>query len=340
VRVLLVKLSSLGDLIHCLPALTDAKRARPEIRFEWVVEEAFTEIPPLHPTVETVIPAALRRWRGRWRPAWAAGAPQAFVRALRERRYDLILDAQGLIKSAVVARLARGPVAGFDARSAREPLAALGYGRRYRVPRAAHAVTRLRHLFAAALGYPLPEDPPDFGLPPLGRPVAADRPYLIFVHATTWSSKAWPARRWAELTRLATEAGYAVRLPWYAPGERLEAERIVAQAGGGELLPRLGLRELAAELGSAAGTVAVDTGLAHLAAALGTPGVSLYGASDPRLTGAVGREQIRLATDLPCVPCGRRRCTHPEASPGHPPCLDRLPAERVWTALRERLRPL
>jgi len=151
VRVLVVKTSSLGDVLHTLPALTDAVQRRPGIRFDWVVEEAFAEVPAWHTAVDDVIPVALRRWKHRPLQVLRAGEPQAAVRQLRRHKYDLVIDAQGLLKSAVIARFARGPRAGLDRSSAREPVAAHAYHRKYAVPREQHAVQRVRQLFAAAL---------------------------------------------------------------------------------------------------------------------------------------------------------------------------------------------
>ena len=165
-RVLLVKMSSLGDVVHALPAVTDA--AAHGIEFDWVVEEAFATIPAWHPAVRNVLPIAWRRWRSRL--LTERGQLGAFIRDLRNRRYDLILDAQGLIKSAVVTKLARAPArAGFSFTSAREPAAAFACDRRVIVPQGGHAVDRLRTLFAATFGYadPVSADvpsQPDFGL--------------------------------------------------------------------------------------------------------------------------------------------------------------------------------
>ena len=144
-RVLLVKTSSLGDLIHSFPAITDAARALPGIRFDWLVEESFAEVPQWHPAVARVVPVAVRRWRRGWHRAWKSGELRAFRRDLRQQEYDLVLDAQGLLKSALPALLARGPRAGLDRSSAREGLAALFYQRRLPVARGQHAIERVRH---------------------------------------------------------------------------------------------------------------------------------------------------------------------------------------------------
>jgi heptosyltransferase-1 len=333
-RVLVVKTSSLGDVIHTLPALTDAAAACPGLVCDWLVEEPFAEIPAWHPAVERVIPVALRRWRRTPAP----GEIRRFIRQLRQTLYDHVIDAQGLLfKSAPLAALARGPAAGYDFRSVREPLASLCYRRRHRVSRALHAVTRIRRLFALELGYPVPGTFPDYGLrlPAPVRP-ALEQPYLILLHATTWPSKHWPEPYWAELARLALAAGYRVWLPGHTPGERQAAERIAA-SGGGSLLPRCGLTELAGWLDGAAGVVGVDTGLAHLTAALGTPAVTLYGPTRVELTGALGAGQRNLTADFPCAPCQRRVCRFRGPAPVRPACFAQLPPERVWEVLRERM---
>ncbi len=335
-RILLVKTSSLGDLIHSFPAVSDAARALPGVRFDWLVEESFAEVPAWHPAVAEVIPFALRRWRRDWRRAWRGGELAAFRRRLQRESYDRVIDAQGLLKSALPTRLAHGPSAGLSARSAREPLAAWFYQHQVRVSRQQHAIERVRQLFAAALGYPRPETAPDYGLcfSPAPDPVAR---YLVLLHGTTWPSKHWPEAYWAELARLAGEAGFALRLPWGDPHDRLRAERIIAAAGVGELLPRQSLTGLAEMLASASGVVGVDSGLAHLAAAVGTPAVTLYGPTRTELTGALGPRQRNLAVDFDCAPCMRRACDYAGPSAVRPACFATLDPCQVFTALTAQM---
>jgi heptosyltransferase-1 len=338
VHVLIVKTSSLGDLIHTLPAVTDAAAALPAVRFDWLAEEAFVQIPGWHPAVQRVIPIALRRWRKGWRRAWRQGEPQRFVRQLRERTYDQVIDAQGLLlKSGLPAALARGPACGYDRASAREPWVSWTYRERHPVPVDLHAVARLRRLFAACLGYPEPPGEPDYGIRVRGRPTDTGRPYLLFLHATTWPSKHWPVAYWAELTRIATDRGYRVYFPWHAPEDRLQAERVMQGAGCGELLPRQDLEGMAGWLSGAAGVVGVDTGLAHLAAAVGTPAVCLYGPTRVDLTGALGPRQRNLAAQFPCAPCRRRECGFTEPSAVQPACFADLPPGRVWENLQQQM---
>ncbi len=335
-RVLVVKTSSLGDLVHCFPALTDAARVIPGIRFDWVAEQAFAALPRLHPAVERVIPIGLRRWRGGWWRAWRRGEMQRFWQALRARDYDRVIDAQGLFfKSAWVARAARGPSAGFDARSARDRWVGWSYQDAFRVARDQHAIARNRRLFAAALGYRLDGSAPDYGLR-VEAPRPA-RPYLVFLHATTWPSKHYPEAGWIDLTRRARAAGLPAAMPWHAPLERLRVERIREQ-GGQPLLPeRMELPELARFLAAASGVIGVDSGLTHLAAALERPTVGLYGPTAPGLSGVIGRRVSNLQADFPCAPCLKRECGYPGESESRPACFTRLPPSRVWDTLRELL---
>ncbi|MDR3088056.1 MAG: lipopolysaccharide heptosyltransferase I [Azoarcus sp.] len=371
-RALIVKTSSLGDVIHTLPAVTDAARAIPGIRFDWVVEEAFAEIPAWHPAVERVIPVALRRWRKHPLAAATHAEWRTFRAAIQATSYDLVLDAQGLIKSAWLAGKARGPLHGLDRRSAREALASFAYEYRHAVPWGRHAVRRVRELFAAALGYALPTDDDNadgashadaaaYGLDrtralansrqganivPLRAPAPTtdNAPRLVFLHGTTWPTKHWPENYWRELARIAVDAGWQIRLPWGNDTERDRAMRIAEGVTGAHVLPkRLPLVGLAAELAQADACIAVDTGLGHLAAALDVPALSLFGPTHPGFTGAWGSRQLRLATDFPCAPCLRKKCPQvAAASPDlliNPPCFASLPPARVWeafAAMRER----
>ena len=331
-RVLIVKTSSLGDVLHTLPAVTDASRSIPDIRFDWVVEEAFAEVPAWHASVDRVIPVALRRWKHAPLQVLRHGEPQAAVRQLRQCGYDRVIDAQGLLKSAMIARFARGPRYGLDAASAREPLAARSYNRRFAIARQQHAVARVRQLFAQALQYELPDGLPDYGVRQRF-PVERQQQSLVFLHGTTWLTKHWPEAYWTQLAGLAVAAGFQVKLPWGNVTEKQRAEKIAAMHEGVDVLPRMLLGELAGVIAAARGVVGVDTGLVHLAAALGTPCVTLYGATDPGLIGTVGASQMHLRASFPCAPCQQRKCHYRGAAEVFPACYAGLPPARVWQAL-------
>ncbi|WP_405119131.1 lipopolysaccharide heptosyltransferase RfaC [Pseudomonas leptonychotis] len=326
-RVLLIKTSSLGDVVHTLPALTDAVRAIPGIQFDWVVEEGFAEIPAWHPAVAQVIPVAIRRWRKRLWQTLKSGEWTRFKQRLGETRYDLVIDAQGLLKSAWLTRYANAPVAGLDRDSAREPLASRFYDRRYAVPREQHALERTRQLFAQALGYALPAGLGDYGLNRAQLAAAHAQPYLLFLHGTTWASKHWPEANWRELAAQMSAQGWAVRLPWGNEAEKARAERIAEGIENAAVLPRLNLAGVAKVIAGASACVAVDTGLGHLAAALDVPNISLYGPTLPGRVGAYGRSQIHLCATGPNAGSGDR----------HQFCFEGLDVERVATELQALL---
>ncbi len=291
-RALFVKLSSLGDVIHHFPAVSDLRAHRPEIVVDWAVEEAYAPLVRLHPGVARTISVGLRRLRSNLLAPASWGALSTTRRALREERYDWIVDAQGLLKSVAVARLARGPLFGFDRRSVRERAAARFYDQGLAVPRGLHAIERNRRLVGAVFGY-APEGPPDYGLarPALAPGWAPSGPYVVALHASSRRDKRWPAERWVALAGRLHEAGIATVYPGGSARERAEAARLAASTPGAIAAPPLGLPDAAALLAGAAAVVGVDTGLTHLAVALGTPTVGLYVATQPGLTGLHGGER-------------------------------------------------
>ena len=285
-KILLVKTSSLGDVIHQLPAVTDIRTHFPDAKVDWVVEENFAELPALHPGVSRVIPVALRRWRrALLNPAsWREMA--AFRQDLQSLRYDMILDSQGLIKSAAIALLAPGPRCGYDRASARESIAALAYDKTIAIPKNLHAVERNRRLAGRALGYE-PDTPVDYGVatPQTELPWLSAQPYVVLLHATSRADKEWPEADWLVLAAHLHASGLRCILPWGSPREQARSERLAAQMANAVVAPRLNLTQAAALLGNARAVVGVDTGLTHLAAALRVPVVALYCASEPGLTG-------------------------------------------------------
>ncbi|MCO7564280.1 lipopolysaccharide heptosyltransferase I [Pseudomonas sp. S 311-6] len=334
-RVLIIKTSSLGDVIHTLPALTDAAHAIPGIRFDWVVEEGFAEIPSWHPAVDQVIPVAIRRWRKNIWQTLKSGEWRAFKQRLRAQRYDLVIDAQGLVKSAWLTRYVKAPVAGLDRYSAREGWASRFYDRRLSVAVGQHAVERVRQLFALALAYDLPEGLGRYGLDldRLQLPPAA--PYVVFLHGTTWATKHWPEAYWRELAERMGRRKLQVCLPWGNQAEKDRAERIAQGLDNCQVLPRLNLAGVARVLAAAKACVAVDTGLGHLAAALDVPTISLFGPTNPGLTGAYGRAQVHQASDFPCAPCLQKKCTYKPSAED----LRRFDLKREWPLCFTRLNP-
>jgi len=333
-KILIIKMSSLGDVIHCLPAVTDLYRKEANVILDWVVEEGFEDIPALHPGVRRVIPIAIRRWR----KSWLASRKEMmkFVRELREESYDLVIDAQGLLKSALVGWIAKGILVGFDRSSARESITGLAYRHSYQVHKNNHAVYRLRELFALALDYEIGEDY-NYGLPQASVVSGSD---IFLFHGTTWASKHWPEEHWLTLAHLCQDAGYRVVLPYFDHLEQIRAEKIVAAVEGAKLLPPGSLSQLGAELLHAAGAVSVDTGLGHFATAFNLPLVGVYGPTSHLLTGIVGPRQVSLSDlTLPCAPCLNRTCKYaPESSNIYPPCFEFVTPELVFKTLVQRMK--
>jgi heptosyltransferase-1 len=288
-KVLIVKTSSLGDVVHNLPAVTDIQQRFPNVSIDWVVEEAYAALVRLHPAVRRAIPVAIRRWRKRplqsatWQEIGEA------KRALHSERYDAIVDTQGLLKSALLARAASGRRHGFDADSAREPIAARFYDVVHHVARGEHAVCRNRTLVAAALGYRV-HDLPDYGIRGVAAKTSSVRE-VVFLHSTSRADKHWPEEAWIALGRWLAGRGLRVVLPWGEASERARSERLASLLPNARVPGALPLAEVARLLGQAEAVIGVDTGLTHLAAALGVPVAAIYCATDTRLTGVYGAKR-------------------------------------------------
>jgi heptosyltransferase-1 len=287
VRLLVVKTSSMGDVVHTLPAVSDICRERPGVTIDWLVEAPFAGIARLHAGVRCVLPLAWRKWRKRLAARETRDAIVALRAELRRERYDLVLDFQGLLKSALWGLQARGPLAGYDRASAREPLAACFYSRRARVPRQLQAVERNRRLAAAHLGYAMPALSPDFGIQVPASAWQAGRASAALIPCASRPEKLWPEAHWVALGERLKAAGLLPVLVWGSEEEHARAQRI-AQACGGVVPPFLSVMEMAALLGQARQIVGLDTGFSHLAAAFGRPTIGIYCDHDPGLAGITG----------------------------------------------------
>jgi len=285
-KILLVKTSSLGDVVHSFPVIADIRQRFPQASIDWVVEEAYAPLVELSPGVRRAIPVAIRRWRGRLLGAATWREIGELKRLIRAERYDDVIDTQGLLKSALIAAAARGRRHGFDAASAREPIAARFYDVVHHVARDQHAVSRNRQLAAEALGYRVRE-PADYAMG-IDRSLGQRGDRIVFLHATSRADKHWPEASWMELGRLLERRGLRIVLPWGTERERERSGRIAAGLQSAEVPQGLPLRAMADLLALAKGVVGVDTGLVHLAAAMGIPAAAIYCATDPRLTGIHG----------------------------------------------------
>lgn len=288
-RVLIVKTSSMGDVVHTLPAASDMLRAVPGISIDWLVEAPFAAIPKMHPGIGRVLPMAWRKWRQQLFSGSTWAAMRALRRELQAQPYDLVLDLQGLLKSALWARQAHGPLAGYDRHSIREPAAAWLYQRTAAVSRDLHAVDRCRRLAAAHLGYTLPQSPPDFGLVPPAvtwAPKGGQR-YAVIIPNASRKEKLWPERRWAAVGQRLRSKGWLPVVLWGSEAEQTLAERIAASCEG-DVPPFLRVGEVAALLAGAQHVVGLDTGFTHIAAALGRPTLGIYCDHEPGLAGITG----------------------------------------------------
>jgi len=296
-RILLVKTSSLGDVIHNLPVATDIRRALPGAVTDWVCEPPYAPLVALHPAVNRVFPLPLRALKKRWYSPSVWREFRARRNELSAETYDLIIDTQGLVKSAWIASFATGPRAGYDEASAREPLAARNYQQHHAVSRELHAVVRNRALAGAALGY-APDGLADYGLASRSFKAWPDlaRPYAVFLHATSRADKMWPTASWIALGLALQAQGIGIVLPWGSPNELAESERIASGLASNDsarvwVPPPMALPSVADVLAFSHLVVGVDTGLAHLAVALNRPTIGLYCATDPGLTGLFGDER-------------------------------------------------
>lgn len=293
-RILMVKTTSMGDVIHALPAVQDILQHFPDAEIDWLVEESFADIPRLHQHLHQVFTVAVRRWRKQLFQCSTWHEIRAVKRALAAQPYDAVIDVQGLVKSAWMSRWASGPRHGYDAQSIREPLASRFYQHRHAISYQQHAVARIRTLVALSLGYAAPQDSPDYGL--RGKQsITTESPALtlpplswIALHATSRDSKLWPENHWIALGKHYAAQGMAMCLPWASAAEKDRAEQIAVQVPQALVMPKLRLQQLATVIPQAQFAVGVDTGLSHLAAALDVPVVAVYTDTDPGLTGVAG----------------------------------------------------
>jgi heptosyltransferase-1 len=338
-KILIVRLSSLGDILHLFPAVSDLRRHFPNAEIHWLVEPAFAELAGWHSAVDKVIVVPLRANKKKW---WKIPALLGRLRQqLRTEKYNIVLDAQGLLKSALLARLAGVAVFGFAAGSARETLASWLYQKKAKVPNGLHVIEKNRQLVATIFAADITQ-PADFGLDEFRRrqlqaefsdilKEITDHPYLVLLHGTTWDSKYWPEASWEELIRLLAQQNWRCLLPWGNEEERQRAHRL--QAAGGEhaqVLPRLKLAELTDVLLHARAFVSVETGIGHLAAVLDVPGVMLHGPTDPGYSGILGKACLHITSGIYCSPCFKRNCPRIQTAQEIPPCQQEIRPQQVY----------
>jgi heptosyltransferase I len=295
-RILLVKTSSLGDVIHCLPVINDIRSHYPDILIDWVVEESFADIPRMHPHVNQVFTVAMRRWKKSLFNLKTWSEISVFKKDIKQHQYDAVIDCQGLLKSALITKQAlttiKGLTHGYDNNSIREPIASQFYEKKYAISYQQHAVTRNRTLCAMSLGYEVPTYPPDYGIAAtkseldLTKNLTLDN-LIIALHGTSRDSKLWPVECWINLGKALAKQNINLALPWASDAEFARANQIASELNNASVLPRLSIAQIAAVIAESKAAIGVDTGLSHLAASLNIPTIAIYTDTNPALTGVM-----------------------------------------------------
>ena len=304
-RVLLVKLSSIGDVLHAYPAVAEALHNRPDLTFDWCVDGRFASLVRLLPGIGRVIENdAFGKVDGlfkvsQWRNARRLG------RQLRAGHYDLVIDAQGLIRSALVAHSAGAPVVGLARADVREPVATWFYDRQISVSRQQNAALRIRKLVAAALGYDIAAE---WQPTPLGGAEVDPRRAFILPGASA-QGKRWPVANWIELARVLQQRGYRITTTYWSEAERRDVAELLAAVPGVEVLAGRPIDEMAVAVSRAGLVIGNDSGLTHFADIAGCATIMQFSASDPRLTGPSGVRSRAVYRDQP-PDKPRRRHTH------------------------------
>ena len=296
-RVLIIKLTSMGDLMHALPALTDASKQIPNISFDWVVDENFSEVPLWHPNVKSVITTNHRSWKKNIFSNSLINELRNIKSALNTINYDAIIDMQNNLKSAAISSLIKDPVHGLDKDSAREYPSHLAYKFKYKVSKENHAISRQRQLLGLSLNYKFDSQDIDYGIQNnrFERPdFKLPNKFIFLVHNASWPTKMWSISRWQELLKLIHSEGYMTILPSGSIEEFERAQEIASISNDALAIPTQSLNRTAYIIKNAAGCICSDIGLAHLSALLGKPSVTLYSVTDEKLIGTRGNNQTHI----------------------------------------------
>ena len=286
-KLLIIKTSSLGDVIHCLPVINDIRTYFPNVQIDWVAEESFADIPRMHAGVNQVFTVAMRRWKKHIfsQNTWAEISD--LKKLIKQNQYDAIIDTQGLLKSALITHQANGTKYGYDKVSIREPIASWFYDKTYTISYQQHAVTRNRTLAAMSLAYAIPTNAPDYGVTAPKCELPLPNQFVIALHGTSRDSKLWPVANWVDLGRELAKKNLDLVLPWATEAELARANHIAKQLANVTMLPKLSIAHIAGVIAKAQAAVGVDTGLSHFAVALNVPTIAIYTDTNPALTGVM-----------------------------------------------------
>ncbi len=280
-RILLVKMSSMGDIIHNMPLVHDLKVRYPVATIDWVVEESFVELAKLNPLVDRVISVGMRRWKKALlsKSTWLEFL--RFKKQLQSTRYDVILDTQGLIKSALIAQLAHGKSYGQNAHTVRERLAGYMVSSPLDIPRNLHAITRNRLVGARAFNYVMDDQVVHYDMQfnaeaDVGLENLMPNNCILLFHSTARLAKHWPHQHWISLGQHLNAQGYALALPWGSQSEKKRAELIAQSLKNAVVLPQLSIVKLASLMRHVVACIGLDTGLTHIAVALNVPTLAIF----------------------------------------------------------------
>ena len=302
-RILIIKSSSMGDVVHALPVAYDIRQAFPDAQVDWVVEEAFADIVELSPWISHRVVTAFRRWRKRPFSSEVRSEVAAVKKRLKGSHYDIVIDLQGLIRSALVARWCGAKSVGYSRDTVREPLASFFYSETKRVPESLTPVKRYRTMAALCLGYEIDVEHPVYGLvakPLAQRPVSGD--YAVMAVNTSREEKLWARDRWIQTTQALVKAGITPLFVWGSPAEEDRVRTLAELVPGTVVAAHMTLPEIASLLKESVGLIGVDTGISHLAAALAVPAVGIIVGTSAQLFSLVGEGRCTTVGDKGVVP--------------------------------------
>ena len=298
-KVLILKLTSMGDLMHALPALTEAEQNIKNISFDWVVDKAFSSVPGWHPAVDKIIKTDHRNWKKQLFSSEPREALNLVKKEINATDYDFVVDMQNNLKSAFLSFLSDHRVTGMDASSSREYPAHWAYSNKVNINKSLHAIDRQKELLASSLGYS-PTSDINYGISKvkfLEPAMALPARYVVLVQNASWPTKQWPVSSWKDLVKHLDGHGVNVLLPSGNKEELLRAKDIASVSEKATALEILPLNEVAYIIDNADYCICSDTGLAHLSAVVNTPSLTLYGPTDINLIGTKGNNQIHIVGD-------------------------------------------
>ena len=287
----------MGDLMHALPAITEAKLNMPNLVFDWVVDKNFSSVPKWHPAINEVIETNHREWKLNLFSSDSRNEIKQVIETIEDNNYDLIVDMQNNLKSAFLSFLCKQPVAGMDARSSREYPAHLAYKKKINVSKDMHAIQRQKSLLSSALDYSNKISVDSYGIDKNKFSYSnkvSEKKYIVCVQNASWPTKQWPINYWQELICELAVNDMHLYFPSGNQSELDRANEICSASPKAKALDLMSLNEMAYLIDNASLSICSDTGLAHLSAITNTPSLTLYGPTNPQLIGTYGEDQHHL----------------------------------------------